>query len=485
MNRVILTATLTAAVLSMSAQDSLRDDYNDFLKSAREEYNSFRDEANKAYSDFLSAPWEPIEPLLLQKPIDKSRPPRPFEERDHDGEDHSLKFETIITPQPPQPAPGPIEPIVIAPSPTDKWIDFSYLGNTDKVRIPDGALPTVNDISESGISRAWANLSDGNFNATLADCLNLRTRYNLPDWAYLNMLNIISQRYYGRKCNGSTLLMAWLYSQSGYTMRLAREANRDLIMMFASDHVIYGNYYILDNTNYYPFDHAAGSFNISQASCPNEKVMSLVLTSLPLTAKRLSQPRNRKSRKYPEMECDLSVDENLMEFFITYPNSQIGSQAISRWAIYANTPLSETVREQLYPKFQSALEGMTDRDKVEHLLNWVQTGFIYELDDKVWGCDRAFFPDETIYYPYADCEDRAILFTRLVRDLTGLDAILVHYPGHLASGVAFKGEEPGDYILLNGRRFTVCDPTFTDGAPVGRTGSAYDNSTASVILLSR
>lgn len=53
MNRVILTATLTAAVLSMSAQDSLRDDYNDFLKSAREEYNSFRDEANKAYSDFL------------------------------------------------------------------------------------------------------------------------------------------------------------------------------------------------------------------------------------------------------------------------------------------------------------------------------------------------------------------------------------------------------------------------------------------------
>lgn len=81
MNRVILTATLTAAVLSMSAQDSLRDDYNDFLKSAREEYNSFRDEANKAYSDFLSAPWEPIEPLLLQKPIDKSRPPRPFEEQ--------------------------------------------------------------------------------------------------------------------------------------------------------------------------------------------------------------------------------------------------------------------------------------------------------------------------------------------------------------------------------------------------------------------
>ena len=34
-----------------------------------------------------------------------------------------------------------------------------------------------------------------------------------------------------------------------------------------------------------------------------------------------------------------------------------------------------------------------------------------------------------------NCEDRAILFTRIVRDLLGLKCILIYYPGHLASAV--------------------------------------------------
>lgn len=55
------------------------------------------------------------------------------------------------------------------------------------------------------------------------------------------------------------------------------------------------------------------------------------------------------------------------------------------------------------------------------ILNWVQTGSEYEYDDKVWRHDRAFFAEETLYYPYCDCEDRSILFSRFVRDLLGLD----------------------------------------------------------------
>ena len=236
-------------------------------------------------------------------------------------------------------------------------------------------------------------------------------------------------------------------------------------------------------TNYFPFTHKPSSLSISHAAFPYEKQMRLELTSLPKTTPRLSEPRKRKSKSYPEMDYDLRVDENLMEFFNTYPNSQVGNDMMTRWALYANTPLSNEVKEQLYPVMRQNIKNLSERDKVQHILNWVQTGFVYEYDDKVWGEDRAFFPDETIFYPYADCEDRAILFTRLVRDLVGLDAILVYYPGHLASAIAFTGNEAGDYITLNGRRFTVCDPTIITGSPVGRTGSSYDNSSATVILL--
>lgn len=37
-------------------------------------------------------------------------------------------------------------------------------------------------------------------------------------------------------------------------------------------------------------------------------------------------------------------------------------------------------------------------------------GFVYEYDDKVWGGDSAFFAEESLYYPYYDCEGRFILF---------------------------------------------------------------------------
>lgn len=151
---------------------------------------------------------------------------------------------------------------------------------------------------------------------------------------------------------------------------------------------------------------------------------------------------------------------------------------MTRWAIYANTPMDNVAQDELKEK----ISGMDKKEAAERLLNFVQTAFVYEYDDKVWGCDRAFFAEETLYYPYCDCEDRSILFSRLVRDLLGLDVILVYYPGHLATAVCFDGDVNGDYIMLNDKRFIVCDPTYI-GAPVGRTMPNMDNKGARIILL--
>ena len=95
---------------------------------------------------------------------------------------------------------------------------------------------------------------------------------------------------------------------------------------------------------------------------------------------------------------------------------------------------------------------------------------------------RTYFPDESLYYPYCDCEDRSILFSRLIRDLLGLPCVLVYYPGHLATAVCFSESVNGDYIIVNGKRFVVCDPTYI-GASVGATMPNMDNSTAKVIIL--
>ena len=142
----------------------------------------------------------------------------------------------------------------------------------------------------------------------------------------------------------------------------------------------------------------------------------------------------------------------------------------------------ERIKKQLYPSLQKTIQGKSQYEAANVLLNFVQTAFVYEYDDKVWGGDRAFFAEESLYYPYCDCEDRSILFSRLVRDLLGLKVLLVYYPGHLATAVCFTDNVTGDYISLNNQKYVVCDPTYI-GAPVGATMPDMDNASAKVILL--
>ena len=178
------------------------------------------------------------------------------------------------------------------------------------------------------------------------------------------------------------------------------------------------------------------------------------------------------------------VNENLIKFYDNYPNSQIGDDPLTRWAIYANSPIDQDLSDSIYPQIIDAIQNKTELQAANIILNFIQTAFEYEYDDKVWGGDRAFFAEESAYYPYCDCEDRSILFSRIVRDLLGLDVVLIYYPGHLATAVEFHTPVNGDYINLNDRKFTICDPTYI-GAPVGITMPDMNNNEAMVILLKR
>lgn len=134
----------------------------------------------------------------------------------------------------------------------------------------------------------------------------------------------------------------------------------------------------------------------------------------------------------------------------------------------------------MYPALKAAVAGKDKSVAAGMLLNFVQTAFAYRTDDEQFGYERPLFPDETLYYPYSDCEDRAILYTVLVRELLGLDVVLLHYPNHLATAVALGNDVPGDYLTLDGRKYLVCDPTYIN-AGIGEAMSQYKQTKAEVI----
>lgn len=466
---------------TISAQ-SLEERFRAFQQSAKADYTSFRDNANQQYADFIRGAWEyyksaPAIPMPKEEPV----PPVIFEEQQQEQEDQEIIIEEVITPPTPKPQPQPVEPIQPEPQPKPNTCQFNYFNTICEAHMPE-RLMRLSAASNDAFANGWEVLSNGEYDATLADCLKLREQLSLCDWAYLLMLYELSATVYQANSNEAMLLCAWLYCQSGYQMRLALDGQQ-LHLLFASEHAIYGQpYFELDGYNYYTLAPASENVQICTAAFENEQALSLYVPQYPLLQPNYSDTRLLQAEYFKDMRVSVQTNRNLIAFYDTYPSSELNNNPLTRWAMYANTPLTEEVQQMLYPTLYQQLEGNTYRGAVEQLLNFVQTAFVYEYDDKVWGGDRAFFAEETLHYPYADCEDRSIFFSRLVRDLLGLPVILVYYPGHLATAVAFPEQESGDYIVLNGKRFTICDPTYI-GAPVGATMPGMNNQTAQAILL--
>ena len=440
----------------------------EYISKTREKWNAFR------YSQPLPVPdkdVKPVPPVIMKD--DDARKKK---------EDRLIKIKTVVKPVQPKPRPQPVAPIEEVPEEPAKQLSFQYLATSWKARTPEASLVRLAGVSENAVADGWEKLCQPAYNNLVVDCLKLRSQYKLCDWEYLMMLQALSQKLLGNGTNEATLLMAFLYSQSGYKIRLG-EAGGKLQMLYASQHVIYGKrYFTLDGDKFYPLNDKVTDIRINEAKYPKEQSLSLWVPISPYASFQASPSRELKAKRYPDMSVKVSVNKNQLPFYESYPTSEVGGNFMTRWAMYANTPICAEAQKELYPQLKKGLTGISELMCVEKLLNWVQTAFVYKYDEDVWGGDRAFFPDETLYYPYCDCEDRSILFTRLVRDLLGFKCVLVYYPGHLASAVAIPGDAKGDYLMVNGKRFMICDPTYI-GASVGNTMPDMNNAEAKVILL--
>ena len=425
--------------------------------------------------------------LLAEKKKQQEEQERQLaEQKKKQQEKQSKPIEAVVVPVvltvPPQPK--PVNPIVenkvsMATS------DFDFYGTPMKVRWGNAEKFKLNGTSKKDISDAFLELTDKGYTNLVHDCLELRKEYKLCDWAYYKMLQNIAEKACGKGTNEAIFLQGVLLNQSGYQIRFALEDNSKLHIMSRMDGFPYDRGYLTaDGKLFFLMDGCkAKNLTVCDAAYPGEQMMSLAVAEQPDLKKDLSDKRTVISR-FVNVSADMQMNKNLMDFYTDYPTSYDGKDMMTRWAYYANTPVSSEVKDEVYPQLKQQIGNAPKLMAANMLLNWVQMGLTYAYDEKVWGHDRAFFAEESLFYPFCDCEDRSILFSHLIRDLLDLDVVLVYYPGHLYTAVCFNEDVTGDYIMVNGRKFTVADPTYYN-ANVGKTMSKMDNSKAKVILLKR
>lgn len=527
--RTPITVCLLSFALPIVAQNAdfekfrqqQRASFEQFRNDQQDKYDAFRESVNQQYADFMRQAWaefpvreadvpaeeERVEPVEYEESVgsaDKStkdngeveaevsREPQfatnwslsfrssAKEEKTPARQSRQIVADPAVAVVPtPAAAPEPIAPV--NPQETDyKRVPVAYYGSTITLGFPTTDNLKISSLGEDALADAWKLLSGKQYDITVKTALDARQSNRLCDWAYMDLLRAATEQQYG-KTNEAVLMQAFLMTQSGYRVRLAKVADR-LFMLVASKYQIYNMRYLsVEGTKFYVTgDYKGERLQLCPSKFDKEQSLSLQLAALPKFGESPTPKRKLTSKK--GVTASVSVNRNLIDFFRQYPQANIDGDFTTRWAAYANTPLDKSIKDELYPPLERTVLAMNERDAVGILLNWVQTAFKYGYDDEVWGGDRAFFTQETLYYPESDCEDRAILFSRLVRDLLGLDVALVYYPGHLAAAVAFKGQVDGDWIECNGRKYVVCDPTYIN-APVGLTMPGMENKTAKIIML--
>ena len=489
------TISLAAAVLTIAlatapgahAQDDPFGRYQAFKQQAQKEYQDFRQKANKDYAGFMKDAWTwfkgegPLPVLAFNVP---EVPPLEFDDINIEIDDNFLGIRDFEPLADDLPRPKPLSPILPKPKQEDQRHEFVFLGTRCSYRFPAKSELQLDSPYEEDVSYFWMELSSEQYDNFLYDCEDIRRKLNLCDWAYVLAVKEVAKGLFPGKINEQNLLQAFVLTQSGFKIHLARDSKDGIHYIAATSCDMYGyNRWKIGEEYYYLFeDQDVEALYVFTSTFPDENPIRMDVKSSMTLAKRESPSRTVTSKRYPGVKVSYGVNRNLIDFYNAYPTCFVNSDGRTKWRFYAQAPLDETVKTPLYTAFRKFIAGKTQLEATEIILNWIQTGFEYEYDDIVWGGDRPFFSEESLYYPYCDCEDRAILFSRMIRDLLKLDVALVYYPGHLAAAVHFTDAVRGDYITFKGKKYVICDPTYI-GAPVGLTMPDMDNSTAFIIEL--
>lgn len=315
---------------------------------------------------------------------------------------------------------------------------------------------------ESDVADAWKSLCSKDYDQLIADCRNIKQKYQLSDWAYLLFVKQIGTELYGaERAEEIVFLQMFVLNKSGYKVRLAKIDDK-LKLLIAPAATIYGTPYLkIEGDKYYVFEPQKGGsmsiYTYRQNFADAQNLVCLNINGAPLFDVEEYNRTFTPSTKAFNVKA--MVNKNVVDFYRDYPQCDV--------VLHYQAPMSEELRTELYTQLKDAIKGKSQEEAANILIDFVQTAFEYQTDGEQFGYEKPFFPEETFFYPYCDCEDRAMLFATLVRDLLGLEAVLLDYPGHIASAVRFTEDIEGDAIILNdGSKYLICDPTYI-GATIG------------------
>ena len=332
---------------------------------------------------------------------------------------------------------------------------------------------SIGNMRENAIADAYEAMCKADYKALVDDCRKVKKKLNLNDWGIFLFVREASKTLCTDE-NAAVVMQQFLLNELGYKSKMARRADRNQMLLFvAADCQVYGHpYFTKDGLNYYNLtSNESCQFYMCQEDSPKAKSkLNMQVNHAPaLNAGMVNSVHKNRSGS---VAVSVDVPKSLMEFY--------GSMPQCDYSVYVNAEVNPSVASKVLSTLAPLVNGKSEAEAANLLINFVQTGFQYATDQEQFGYEKPFFVEELFYYPYCDCEDRSVLYSYLVRNLLKLDVVLLDYPNHIATAVCFNENVSGDFVTVGGKKYVVCDPTYI-GASIGKAMPQFKNVAAKVL----
>jgi hypothetical protein len=452
---------LFAAFTTLSAQQS----FKDFKKAQSESFQSYKDERDKAFNEYLKEEWRVY---TQQQPDSLYEEPKP--------EQITPAKPQTITPVGPKVYIEPKDKVkkqednasvyIEAPSKKVKNTTFDFFGTKLSFNVSEGLKKaTYYPQNQLGISNFFSQAALSEYEDLLTDVNKTSKWMNLNDWGVYLLVTKISQMAFSDE-DSSNLLSWFLLNKLGYSVKVGI-SNKHVLLLHYSKKVIYATpSYSFSNKKFYALNNYTKSalriFSYEQDYPNATKELELSLRTLPNFEADTQKKLLSFSLSGKRYDLPISYNKNLIDFMATYPQAD--------YETFFNTPLDRSTYNDLNSAFKGYIQGKKASEAINFVLHFVQSAFKYEIDGEQFGREKVMFAQETLYYDKSDCEDRAILFSYLVKELFKISVVGIKYKDHMATALYIPLE--GDSVSVKSKRFVIADPTYIN-ATLGMSMPKY------------
>jgi len=442
--------------------------FSEWLNKENKSFKKFQDERDTEFIKYLDSTWKEfrISSGLVRDPSPKPQnipkaPETPL------GMPTLPEIPTEPLPSVPDSVPPvfriapPKEPVEDRPDKDRRCIDFLFLETPVHLCFdPAFQADPISRFNKMTISGFWKQMGMTDHKDFIQHLVKVKKQMRLNDWGFHFLLYKSGREIYRGNRNMSLLFVWFISSKAGYESRVGYKQDQIYLLMPSKNKLYSIPFLTVKGKRYYAqyYDQAPVKFDklfSYQGEYPGaDKIMDYGFRQAPVFTISSKKRDVRFRCNGKEYAFPVFYNQNLIEFYRYYPQTEL--------SLYFKAAMPEETGTAILKSLKQVTLGLSEKEAVDVILRFVQTGFVYKTDADQFGREKFMFPTETIYYPYSDCEDRSFLFTWLVEHLLNLETVGLDYPGHVAAGVKFNTDVGGDHVYMGKVKYIICDPTYVN-----------------------